>query len=72
MSNIVDTLAEALWEASGDDPKANVRAALRTVKPSDISDEMVEAANAVFMNAEDPESGDILRRALAAAIAAGA
>lgn len=47
------------------------RAALRSVKPEDISDEMLEAAHLIFMRAEDPESNETLRRALAAAIAKG-
>lgn len=63
------TIAErtGLADAQG---KVIVRAALRALKPEDISDAMVEAFYAI-KNA-NPEHTENTRRAISAAIAAGA
>lgn len=87
MSKIVETFARAMCKAAGYDPddvRANgrpmwtryedkARAALRAVKPSDISDKMLEAFGAeIYSDKSASEtSGDMYRRAIAAAIAAG-
>ncbi len=78
--SIVETMGATLAEAYGPDVEFGdmARAALRAIKPSDISDGMVEAylrahggsdesvKKALFMGVND------FRRAIAAAIAAGA
>jgi hypothetical protein len=87
VSKIVERMAMAICESVGPEGSADAqshmgdwpawhdwiplaRAALRSVKPEDISDEMLEAFYA--MKNAHPEHRECLRRALAAAIAAGA
>ena len=83
MSKIVERMARAMraiiwgndWDAIGDPCRdlyrEEIRAALRAVKPEDISDEMVK----VFWSAMELRphfQAYKLRRAISAAIAAGA
>lgn len=81
MSKIVETMiaaheaafAESCFDGGADHDTVAFRAALRVVKPSDISDEMVEAAcNAIHPARWADKRHEEMRRAIAAAIAAGA
>lgn len=70
---IVERMGQALAEAYGPDVEFGdqARAALRAVRPEDVSDGMVRAFQSEFELRDGEGWDEATRRAIAAAIAAG-